>query len=279
MVRLGLDVAQHQLEWDEILERVRLAEKAGFDGAWVFDHFKALYGDPGGPCLEGWSLLAALGGATERIRLGSLVTGVTYRHPSILAAQAVTVDHVSRGRLEMSFGAAWVEREHRELGVAFPGRRERAERLEEAIQVFRLLLTEDRVSFEGRHYRLREATYRPRPIQQPHPPVWVGAGGERLMLPVVGRHADAWHGFGSVSELRRKSRIVDEHARAAGRNPAAILRSTSLSLSQPWDEVRRRTEALASEGFSYFVVGWPSEGRGRLEEFIEDVMPELSSLP
>ena len=114
-MRLGLDVAQHHLEWDELLRRVRFAEEAGFDGAWVFDHFQALYGARRGPCMEAWTLLAALAASTERIRLGALVTGVTYRHPSILATEAVTVDQVSNGRLEMSLGAAWMEDEHREL--------------------------------------------------------------------------------------------------------------------------------------------------------------------
>ena len=138
-MRFGLDVAQHWLEWDEILRRVRFAEEAGFDGAWVFDHFKPNYADPStgernGPCMEAWTLLAALAAATERIRLGALVTGVTYRHPSILATEAVTVDQVSRGRLELGIGAAWHEAEHRELGVAFPPRKERYERLEEAVQ-------------------------------------------------------------------------------------------------------------------------------------------------
>lgn len=274
-MRLGLDVSQHQLEWRELLARARLAEDAGFDGAWVFDHFKALYGDPRGPCLEGWSLLAALAASTERIRLGALVTGVTYRHPSVLAAQAVTVDHISNGRLELSLGAAWFEGEHRELGIDFPPTRERAERLEEAVRVFRALMTQDEVSFQGRHYNLRRATYRPRPVQQSHPPIWIGAGGERLMLPIVGRQADVWHAYGSPADLRRKSRIVDEAAKAAGRDPSSILRSSSLSLSEPWDQVRQRVEALRDAGFSYLVVSWPSEGRRRLDEFVERLMPDL----
>ncbi len=277
-MRLGIDVSQHQLGWDELLDRVAFAEKAGFDGAWCFDHFKTLYGDPGGPCLEGWTLLAALAAATDKIRLGTLVTGVTYRHPSILAAEAVTVDHVSKGRLELALGAAWFEREHRELGIDFPSTRERIERLDEAVQVLRLLMTTDGANFDGTHYTLRDASYNPKPVQQPHPPIWIGASGERVMLPLVGRIADAWHAFGNIDKLRRASGIVDDSAKRHGRDPSQILRSTSLSISQPWDHVRRRARDLRDAGFGYLVVSWPSEGRARLEEFTEEVMPELQAL-
>ena len=275
-MRLGLDVSQHQLSWDELLERVRFAEDAGFDGAWVFDHFKPLYGDRSGPCFEAWTALAALAAATSTIRLGALVTGVTYRHPSILATEAATVDHVSGGRLEMSLGAAWFEGEHRELGIPFPPPAERARRLEEAVTVIRLLMTEDGVDFDGRFYRLKDASYNPKPIQRPHPPIWIGASGEQLMLPIAGRHADVWHGFGSPERLVEKAHIVDEHARRAGRDPADIVRATALSLSEPWDEVRRTVDALTDARFGYLTVSWPSEGRARLEEFVERVMPEIS---
>ena len=275
-MRLGLDLAQHQLEWPELVRRARFAESAGFEGGWVFDHFKALYGDPTGPCFDGWTTMAGLAAVTERIRIGPLVTGVTYRHPSILAAQAVTVDHISGGRLEFSLGAAWFAREHRELGLPFPSGRKRAERLEEAIQVVRLLMTTDDASFEGRHFHLRGATYRPRPVQRPHPPIWVGASGEGRMLPVAGRQADVWHTYGSASALRRQWSIVEEHARRAGRDPSSIVRATSLSISEPWDQVRAHARSVREAGFSYLVVDWPSEGWDRIREFVDTVMPELA---
>jgi len=274
-MRLGIDVSQHQLSWDQLLERVRFAEEAGFEGAWIFDHFRPLYGDSAGPCLEGWTLLAGLAAATRRIRLGTLVTGITYRPPSILATEAITVDHVSRGRLELGLGAAWFQAEHEALGLEFPPVGERARRLEEGIQVIRKLMTEDETSFAGRYYRLHEATYHPRPVQKPHPPIWIGAGGEQLMLPIVGRQADGWHAFGRPTQLARKSRIIDQHAEKAGRNPKAIVRSTHLSLSEPWDAVRRQAHQLRELGFTYLVASWPSEGRGRLEQFVEKLMPEL----
>jgi alkanesulfonate monooxygenase SsuD/methylene tetrahydromethanopterin reductase-like flavin-dependent oxidoreductase (luciferase family) len=204
------------------------------------------------------------------------VTGITYRHPSVLAAEAITVDHISNGRLELGMGAAWHQPEHAALGIPFPPIRERAERLEEGVQVIRLLMTKDRASFSGRHYQLANASYHPRPVQRPHPPIWIGASGEQLMLPIVARQADAWHAFGSDQSMARKSRLLDELAEKAGRDPKAILRSASLSLSRPWDQVRRRAAQLREAGFGYLIAEWPSEGKGRLEEFVEKVMPELT---
>jgi len=273
-VRFGLDVAQHQLTWDEILGRTRLAEEAGFEGAWVFDHFTALYADPDGPCLEGWTLLAALGAATERIRLGTLVTGMTHRHPSLLATEVVTVDHVSDGRVECAVGAAWNVDEHRELGFGFPSVRERAERLEEGVKVLRLLMSGERVSFDGWHYRLQDALYRPAPVQRPHPPIWIGASGRELMLPIVGRQADVWHTWGG--RYAEKWEVVRRAAEEAGRDPATIVRASSLSISEPWDEVRRAFDSHVANGVTCLVIDWPSEGRARLERFLERVMPELS---
>ncbi|MEX2274563.1 MAG: TIGR03560 family F420-dependent LLM class oxidoreductase [Actinomycetota bacterium] len=266
-MRFGLDTAQHQLSWNELLGRVRLAEEFGFDGAWVFDHFKPLYADPSGPCLEAWTLLAGLAAETERIRLGPLVTGMTYRHPSVLAAEALTVDHISGGRLELAVGAAWFEQEHRELGIEFPSVSERIDRLDEGVQVLRLLLTQDDATFDGAHFRLETATLHPRPVQSPHPPIWIGGSGERRMLPLIGRLADVWHGFGSAEELVGKSRIVDRAATDAGRRPGDIVRSTSLSI-EDLDQARARVDAVSEAGFSYLTVGWPSQGRSRVEEFV-----------
>jgi len=274
-MKVGIDVSQHQLEWPEIRERVAWAEEVGFESAWVFDHFTALYGDRTGPCLEAWTLLAALAAVTTRIRLGALVTGVTYRHPSLLAAEVVTVDHVSAGRLNVGLGAAWHQEEHRRLGFEFPATVERIERLDETVQIIKGLLTTDGYDFEGRHFRLREAFYRPRPVQRPHPPIWIGANGTQVMLPLAARHADVWHGFGSASELAGKSAIVDRAAEAAGRDPAEIGRSTSLSISEPWDAVRREADQLRAAGFTDLIASWPSEGLARVEEFAGAVMPEL----
>ena len=274
-MRVGIEIAQHRLEWFQLLERVRWAEVAGFDGAWVFDHFKPLYGTGPGPCLESWTLLAGLAAATERIRLGTLVTGMTYRHPSVLAAEVVTVDQISGGRLEMGLGASWFEREHLELGIPFPRTAERVDRLIEGIEVMRRLMTGDDVSFAGNHYRVHRATFRPRPVQRPYPPLWIGASGEQRMLPLVGRVADAWHCFASGDDYARKWDIVAAAAENAGRDPDAILRSAQLSLSEPWDVVRKVAEGHRANGVGYLVCSWPSEGRLRADEFVDRLLPEL----
>jgi F420-dependent oxidoreductase-like protein len=275
-VRFGLDIAQHQLTWEEIVDRARLAEEAGLDGVWVFDHFKALYADPKGPSLEAWTLLAGLARETSRVRLGTLVTGMTHRHPSVLASEVVTVDHLSGGRVECAVGAAWNGPEHRELGIPFPSVTERMDRLEEGIQAMRLLFTDDDVTFEGRHVRLERATYNPKPVQRPHPPIWIGGEGRRRTLPMVGRYADAWHGWASdARELAEITGVIDRSAEAAGRDPASILRASSLSISEPWDEVKAAYDWMAGGGIGYLVIEWPTEGRARLEDFLEHVLPTL----
>ncbi len=276
-MRYGLDISQHQQTWDQIVERARLAEDAGLDGVWVFDHFKALYADPMGPSLEAWTLLAGLARETERVRLGTLVTGMTHRWPSVLAAEVVTVDHLSNGRVECAVGAAWNETEHRELGIAFPPVAERMDRLEEGVQVLRRLFTEDHVTFEGRHYTLSDATYHPRPVQRPHPPIWIGGTGRRRTLPIAGRYADAWHGWAEgPQEYREMKAIIDRAAEEAGRDPASILRASSLSISEDWDQIKAQHEWMAAEGIGYLVIDWPGEGADRVRTCLEDVLPSLS---
>jgi len=275
-MRFGLDISQHQLTWDEIVRRAKLAEDAGLEGVWVFDHFKALYADPKGPSMEAWTLLAGLARETSRVRLGTLVTGMTHRVPSVLAAEVVTVDHLSNGRVECAIGAAWNESEHHELGIPFPDLRDRMDRLEESVQAMKLLFTQDDVTFEGDHVHLQHATYRPRPVQQPHPPIWIGGEGRRRTLPIAGRYADAWHGWAeSPEQLAEFASIIDGAAERAGRDPAAILRASSLSISEPWDEVKHSYEWMRDGGIGYLVIEWPSEGQGRLEEFLGDVLPTL----
>lgn len=274
-MRFGIDVAQQRMPFDEVVSRTRFAEDLGFDGAWGFDHFQPMYGEGPGECFEGMTTLAALAGQTSRIRLGLLVTGMTYRHPSVFAAQALTIDHASQGRLELSLGAAWFEPEHDALGIPFPGTSDRFDLLEDSLEIVQRLFSGERVSYDGKRISLRDAQQLPRSVQRPHPPLWIGGNGPRRTLPLVARYADVWHAFGTPSSLQEASARVDEFATAAGRDPSSILRAASLSLSDPWDTVRKYLGKWRDTGWGYLVCGWPEEGAERVEEFAADVMPEF----
>ena len=271
---LGIDVAQQRLEFDEVVGRVRFGEDLGFAGAWGFDHLRPMYGEGPGNCFEGMTTLAALAGRTTSIRLGLLVAGVTYRHPSVLAAEAVTVDHASRGRLDLGIGAAWYEPEHRQLGIHFPPTGERFDLLEDQLEIFLRLFSGEVVSYDGVRVSLDRAQLRPLPVQRPRPPIWIGGSGPRRTLPLVARYADMWH-TNTIADYRAASDHVDRLAEQAGRDPASIGRAASLSLSEPLDEVRRNARARRDLGLDYLVCSWPGQGRRRVEEFWTTIAPEL----
>jgi alkanesulfonate monooxygenase SsuD/methylene tetrahydromethanopterin reductase-like flavin-dependent oxidoreductase (luciferase family) len=274
-MRFGLDVAQQRMPWDELVRRVQLAEDLGFDGVWGFDHFQPMYGGGPGETFEGMTTLAALAGITSRVRLGLLVTGVTYRHPSVFAAEALTIDHASHGRLELSFGAAWFDKEHDELGIPFPPLGERFSLLEDALEITTRLFTGEVVSYDGHVVSLRDARIQPVPVQQPHPPIWIGGSGPRRTLPLAARFADAWHAFGTPNSLREASERLDRLAVEAGRDPADILRAGSVSLDDV-DTARKHTTKWRDAGYGYLVCGWPSAGDPQVEAFARDVMPEFT---
>ena len=275
-MRFGLDVAQQRMPWDELVRRVRLAEELGFDGVWGFDHFQPMYGEGPGETFEGMTTLAALSGMTSRVRLGLLVTGATYRHPSILAAQAVTIDHASHGRLELALGAAWFEKEHRELGIPFPPTAGRFDLLEDTLEIVTRLFTGDVVSYEGNTVSLHEASLRPKPVQSPHPPIWIGGTGPRRTLPLVARFADVWHAWGTPNSLRETGAQVDRLAAEAGRDPSSIIRAGSLSLDV-LETARRHAAKWRDAGYGYLVCGWPDAGASQVEAFVRDVMGEFTN--
>jgi alkanesulfonate monooxygenase SsuD/methylene tetrahydromethanopterin reductase-like flavin-dependent oxidoreductase (luciferase family) len=189
------------------------------------------------------------------------------------------VDHASHGRLELALGAAWYEAEHRQLGIDFPNPGERFDRLEDELEMLTRLFTGDVVSYAGRVYRLDGAQLRPRPVQQPRPPIWIGGTGPRRTLPLVARFADVWHCYESPQRIRELSAQVDRLAETAGRDPRGIVRASSLSLSEPWEVVRRNAEHLRAAGVGYLVCGWPGEGAARVEEFATTILPDLSIDP
>lgn len=225
-MRFGIMAGQANASWRAIADMWRFLDReTAFHSAWVFDHF--VVGDPGsdytGDAFEGWTSLAALAAITERIRLGVLVTGVTYRNPAILAKMAVTVDHASDGRLDLGIGAAWHADEHRMYGIPYPANKEREDRLEEAVQIIRLLFeTNGPVSFEGKHYRLDDAIFEPKPLQRPRPPILIGGGGEQRTLRIAARYADIINVPGSPEMVRHKIEVLERHCRDVGRDPNEI---------------------------------------------------------
>jgi alkanesulfonate monooxygenase SsuD/methylene tetrahydromethanopterin reductase-like flavin-dependent oxidoreductase (luciferase family) len=266
-MRFGIDVAQQRMTFDELVDRVQFAERVGFTGAWGFDHFRPMYGDGPGECFEGMTTLAALAGQTSTIRLGLLVTGVTYRHPSVFTVEAVTVDHASHGRLDLALGNAWFDPEHTALGIPFPSTGDRFDLLEDQLEILTRLMTGEQVSYDGKVVSLQDAQVRPLPVQTPHPPIWIGGQGPKRTLPLVAKYADAWHCYGTPETLAGASARIDELAEAEGRDPKSIRRVGSLSLSDvPVDEIVATAEQWIEAGWDELICGWPGEGRGRIEE-------------
>jgi F420-dependent oxidoreductase-like protein len=206
---------------------VGAAEDAGFDLVTVMDHFYQIgvHGSEEEPMLEAYATLSALAARTRRVKLGAMVTGVTYRNPALLAKQVTTLDTISKGRAVLGLGAAWNEVEHAGYGFEFPPIGERLSRLDEALQVCRLMFTEARPSFHGRYYRLDEALNVPRPIQAGGPPILIGGSGERRTLRLVARYGDMSNWWGSLDELRHYSAVLDRHCEAEGRDPSTIVRT------------------------------------------------------
>ena len=225
------------------------AERLGYDWASVSDHFIAnpVFGaKETDPWNEAWTSLAALAEATSRIRIGVMVTGVGYRHPPVLAKMAATVDVISGGRLEFGIGAGYLEAEYRMYGMPFPSAAQRLAQLDEAIQVCTLLWTSERSDFAGRHYTLAGAVCEPKPVQRPHPPIWVGGMGEHKTLRIVAERADGWNAFPlPVSQLQHKLDVLKEHCQAVGRDFDSISKQLGVRVivregpSQVDEEVAR----------------------------------------
>jgi alkanesulfonate monooxygenase SsuD/methylene tetrahydromethanopterin reductase-like flavin-dependent oxidoreductase (luciferase family)/ribosomal protein S18 acetylase RimI-like enzyme len=258
---IGVYLPQVGFTWDELSARVRLCDREGIHSVWFMDH---LYppGLPALPSFEAWTTATALAAATERIRLGHLVLANGFRHPALLAKMAVTLDHASAGRLDLGLGTGSYPEEFARFGLPFPADRTRAEQLAEAVQVLRLLFTEDAPRFDGRHYRLDAAPSLPRPVQQPHPPIHIGGAGERRTLPLVARHADAWNcPTYALGDLPRKLQVLRRECATAGRDPARlrVTEEAVLALVARADRVEE-ARALAARRFP--GPGWGFEAGG-----------------
>jgi F420-dependent oxidoreductase-like protein len=260
----GIDTADL---FEHVAGLATAAEDAGFHSVWVMDHFFQLppLGGPDQPMLEAYTLLGALAARTQRVQLGTLVTGVTYRNPGILAKIVTTLDVISRGRAILGIGGAWYDVEHQGLGVDYPSDRVRLDMLEEAVQVCRAMFTADDVSFAGQHYRLDHARNLPRPVQPGGPRIMIGGGGEKRTLRIVAQYADQCNVIGNAGTLARKIEVLHRHCAQVGRDPAEIgvTCMTPLILttsSQNTAEVNEMLAAAASpEEIAGFTVGQPHE--------------------
>jgi len=275
----GLKLSQNATI-DQLREVWRTADDGGFDSCWVMDHFATLGPHDDGPIFEAWAMLAAMAQLTTRTRLGCAVVGNTYRHPGVLAKMAVTVDHLSGGRLDFGIGTGWAENEHAMLGLDFGTRAERADRLDESLEIIRSLWTEPRTTFEGTHYRLRDAVAEPKPVQQPHPPIWVGGSGPRRTLRTAARHADVWNAAGgSPEEVAASSAILDEHCARLGRDPAEIRRSVQLRASSDGLAGLPGTVAsYAAVGVTDVILIVAGEDPVATARRVAELLPELRGL-
>ncbi|MEA2655136.1 MAG: hypothetical protein QOI23_501 [Chloroflexota bacterium] len=252
-LRFGLKLSGQDTTIEALRAVWRIADEAGFDHVWDFDHLAAIGdGGPDRPIFEGWTLQAAMAQATKRVRIGCLVTGNTYRHPVLLAKEAVTVDHLSGGRLEFGIGAAWAEIEHSMYGIE--GLDHRVGRLSESLQIIKSLWTEDRTTFDGRYYHLNDAIANPKPVQKPHPPIWIGASGEST-LRLVARHADVWNasGGGDAAKMNELIAKLEEACGAVGRDMSEIRRSLQFG----WDGKDRGP--LLEESARYLELGFTEQ--------------------
>lgn len=210
--------------FEDMLSLSNHVESTGWDGVWLADHFMPNEENTNQPWPECWTTLAALAASVPRLRIGTLVTGNTYRHPAVLAKMAATVDHISGGRLVFGLGSGWQENEHHKYGIPFYTIPERLRRLDEACHVITRLFSEDSVTFDGRYYQLDDAPLVPKPVQKPLP-LLIGGGGEKMTLKIAAKYANEWNVWGDVGTLQHKMSVLDQHCETIGRDPAAIQRS------------------------------------------------------
>ncbi len=313
MTRFGIQIEpQFGFTYPEVAEIAKEAERVDFTALWASDHIFFDDRSEQRNCLEAWTLLTALAPITTQLRLGTLVTCNSYRLPSFLAKIAASFDHLSNGRLEFGIGAGWKEMEYRAYGIDFPSVGTRLAQLEEAVQLIRLLWTEERASFKGIHYRLENAVCAPKPVQQPLK-IWIGGTGEKKLLRMVAEHANGWNMLPGVplSEVKRKMEVLQRHCDAVGRDFNTIEKSLFMvgcvvereeeldKRAADWDKAvpgstaalrggrmvgtagipDRVAETLRSFqelGFNYFIAMFPyQQEREMLQRFAETVMPQL----
>jgi alkanesulfonate monooxygenase SsuD/methylene tetrahydromethanopterin reductase-like flavin-dependent oxidoreductase (luciferase family) len=268
--------------YDQMVHSWQTYEAQGWDSIWLPDHFVPTFRREL-PFFEAWTLLAALAAQTSRVRLGALVSCNTFRHPSLLAKQAATLDHISRGRLELGLGTGWVEFEHRMFGLEYPADSERVSLFGEAVQIIDLLLRQDVSSFDGTYYRLEEAVARPAPVQRPRPPFTLAAHGPR-MLKLIAPYVDRWNSMGTPTEMHERGSRLDEALLRINREPSEVIKSVLYVPSvtpdeHPWDSVdafRDFVGRYREAGMSECIFQPPFDDQsGIVERIALDIIPGL----
>ena len=278
-LKLGIHTGQQECTYDDLRRVWRLADSTGFYWVSIWDHFyEQPMRDSKGDCFEGVAIMSALAAETTNVRVGSLVFGMAYRYPAVLAKAAATVDHVSGGRLELGLGAGWYELEHTTFGIPFLSVRDRMDVMEEGVQVIKALLTEGSVTFEGKHFKLENANCFPMPVQRP-PRIWVGGRGERRTLRVVARHADGWNvPYISPEEYAHKIGVLDNWCDVEERDPAEISRSVNVGFwmgtsvadaERERDRFRAQYGERAEEQAGGQLFGTASEVVDRIGEYAD----------
>ncbi len=253
----GIKTAPQHTTYEAMLDIWLAAdEEPTIEHAWLFDHFFPIIGDVSGPCLEGWTVLAALAARTKRLRIGQMVTGNTYRHPAVLAKMAATVDVISQGRLDFGIGAGWNETEHNAFGIPLYATGERIRRMGEACEIARRMWTQDVTDFDGKYYQIKGAYCEPKPVQKPYPPIVIGGGGEQLTLRIVAEYAAIWNmPGGPIDVFQHKSQVLDTHCAAIGRDPSTIARSVQLAINgDDLGETRATTQSFIDAGATHIIL-------------------------
>jgi F420-dependent oxidoreductase-like protein len=246
-------------QWPTILDAAKKIEQLGFDTAWVYDHFHTVPVPTQEATHECWTLMAALAATTDTIRLGQMCTCNSYRLPSYMAKVATTVDIISGGRLEFAIGAGWYEHEYLAYGYEFPRAGIRIAQLDEAVQIIKQMWTEDESTFEGEYFSVKGAINQPKPLQDPHPPLWIAGGGEKKTLRTVAKYANYSNFAGIADAFAAKSKILDEHCEAVGRDPGEIGRTLHVMTTVVPDEasfrpVMERVAAQSGRDFDKYVA-------------------------
>ena len=259
-------------EWSEILRTGVRAEETGWDGLWFADHFMPFMGDDSGPIHEAWAVLSAWAQATERVRLGPLVCGNTYRNPAVLAKQAVTADHISGGRVVLGLGSGWQENEHLAYGLEFGSFADRFEKLEESLQVLLALRDGERADLQGQHYQFTNAPLAPKPVGPL--PILLGGGGEKKTLRMVAQYADEWNVWSTPEIIAQKSEVLDAHCERLDRDPAEIQRSSVALLFLC--ETEAAAKKLVDRGVERpSLIGTPAQLQEQMAAYVEAGVDEV----